>query len=179
MNPEQLKQYFYDPNENLIAVLGQGYITSLLQGHLSRSIMFLTNKRLYQKGKTFSVTPNGKFISMKGESSCEVKDIHGTSFKEFNRTPILIASILFTTLAIIFFIIAGERRASEGLSTLASFSTTFSLFLWIFYFILRRRIFMVHISGGNMATDARWYSEQELHNFAKAISLTKESLEKK
>jgi hypothetical protein len=47
MNSDTLRKYFHDSNENLIAVLSQGYLTIMMQGNLAKSVMFLTDKRLY------------------------------------------------------------------------------------------------------------------------------------
>ena len=45
---------FHDKNEELKGVLGQGYVSLVfVQNSFSKSVMVLTNKRLYQKGRLF------------------------------------------------------------------------------------------------------------------------------
>ena len=81
---EKLPRSFYmDPDEEPRAILGQGYITSLLTGQgRTKSVMVLTNRRLYVDGKSFQRNSPGVFTSVQGKKNVEVGKINSTAYEQ-------------------------------------------------------------------------------------------------
>ena len=82
----KIQHWFYDPDEKFIGTLGQGYLASIIQGDFSKSVLVLTNKRIYQKGKIFEIGNTGSLQSVKADKVIEVDQVTGTSFYERNMT---------------------------------------------------------------------------------------------
>ena len=161
---------FYEPEERLVGMIGQGYMTSVLQGSVAKSIMVLSDKRLYQKGKFFERQSNGHFRSMSGSRVVAIQDVTGTSFAEENAVAALILGIIGVVVAILGLLPGG----SSGTSTVVfMFGAVFAMMMFMQYFVRRRRLFVVEYPGGAIATDARWYNEAELSGFQKQIELSK------
>ncbi len=192
-------QIFHDPREQVRAVLGQDYLTSVLQGgNLSKSIMILTDKRIYQRGKIFEFTTQGHLVSSAGERVVNIRDVTGTSFKEKNFPLILIGAVAFIILAMFSFIRAFNtlKHLNPGKSAVIYIGPSASvwkgmfmgevlqsIFLliiagtcFLFYFLRRKRFFIVEYPGGAIATDARWYSQEEMREFMRALSFVKDQI---
>lgn len=162
----EIVKLFYDPNEKFVAMIGEDYITSFLHGDFAKSIVILSDKRVYQRGKVFERQANGRFISVQGSKDVLVKDITGTSFSETNLVPLLILGVMFSLGAL-----AYSRDSFMGPLTMIV-----SIFCIGFYFLGRRRMFRIDYPGGAIGTDARWYNQEQLQDFQKHISLIKERI---
>ncbi len=97
----QIKKFFFDQSENVVGILGQGYLTSLLQGRLSKSVFIALTKRIYQRGKVYEKNPFGGIVSVKGHKGVDIKDITGLSFWETNPWFTRVVSFLGILLIII------------------------------------------------------------------------------
>jgi hypothetical protein len=146
----KVKNWFHDPSEKFIMALGQGYLTSILQGKISKGCFVLTDKRVYFKGKAFYKVRDG-WRSHKTETVTKVKDITSVSFREENYPELLIFGLIT-----MFFIIG--------------------IIFLIAYAVKRMRLFVVQHAGGEIMTDSRWYSHEEMREFQRQISLIKDQL---
>ncbi|MFC1971228.1 hypothetical protein ACFLV0_04810 [Chloroflexota bacterium] len=86
--------FFHQPDEKPLAILGQGYISSIIsQAEISRSMMVLTGRRVYVAGKTFQRI-GGKVVSARGKQAVSVSNITGTGYMETNPIGLLIVGII-------------------------------------------------------------------------------------
>ena len=169
---KKLKQHFHSPDEKLVAILGRGYLQSFITGHgLTKGLLLLTDRRLYQKGKRYNRTPNGGWSSFTGSAVVDVNDITGTSYLSLNPFGLLWASIISGILVIAFMYQYGLDSLFEG----SFIIVLLPLALLMFYFLQKKRLFVVEYGGGSIALDANWFSQAELNEFQKHISLIKGS----
>jgi hypothetical protein len=167
-----LKKYFHDENEKLVAVLGQGYVTNLLQGSLSKTVLFLTNKRIYREGKAFGTNALSSTLE---SSSVNVSDIKATRFIQHNSPSVLWIGIIFTLLATILFAVASEARRPAGPGVAAFMSMVAGIVSLVLYSIYgKKKIFLIDYAGGSIGVNCKWYSEDELRSFQKEINKIKE-----
>ena len=170
------KEFFHDPDEQVRGVLGQGYIGSLVSGQgFSRSVMYLTDKRLYQRGRIYEKDPTGRWTSSKGVKAVSVRDITGTSFTEVNLIACLIAGIL-GILSSIGALTAGISQNEAAAYKCAGLFFVCGLALILAYVFARIRTFVVHYAGGSIGVNCRWYPEEEINAFQKLISVEKDRI---
>ena len=171
------KEFFHDPDEQVRGVLGQGYIGSLVSGQgFSRSVMYLTDKRLYQRGRIYEKDPTGRWTSSKGVKAVSVRDITGTSFSESSPIAFLIIGIICTVMAIGLLIALPFAPSHErgflflpvALCVLAGVGGILR------YVFGRIRTFVVHYAGGSIGANCRWYPEEEIEAFQRTISREKD-----
>jgi len=172
MPPEEsskaFEKVFFSPDERPIAVLGQGYLTSVLNGDLSTSVLILSTHRLYQRGKIFDRQLGGRYTSTTGSRVVAVSDVTGTAYHEVNNVGILLLAAIGLVISLV---CCNGGRFWFQFVPLGWFFIIMSL---VIYFASRSRLFVVEYPGGAIATNARWYSQQELEAFQKAIALSKE-----
>jgi hypothetical protein len=163
-----IEKIVYDPSEVHMGTLGINYLQSFLDsGILSKTVLVLTDKRLYQKGKSYEKNNKNGYNKINTQKVVDLKDITGTSFFEFDPFIIKISAIILIILGVIFFFL-GE---SEG----AFFMIAGSIFSFILYKISLKRFFVVEYAGGAIYTDSSLYDEAEINEFQKAISNLKDS----
>ena len=75
MNTNFSEKIFFDKEEQLISVLGQGYIANILEGNFQKSSLILSSKRLYQKGKIYDKVSDRKWKSLEGQKVVDINDI--------------------------------------------------------------------------------------------------------
>ena len=168
--------FFHDPKEELRGVLGQGYIGSLVSGQgFSRSVMYLTDKRLYQRGKIFQRNAKGKWRSTKGVRAVGVADITGTAFQETTVFWKLVLG-LSACLCVLDGIAALVQKGGDDVAAWAVTIVFGSLgaFFLLSYYLNRRRLFIVQYAGGEIGTNCRWYSQEEIEALQSAISREKD-----
>ncbi|MDO9258046.1 MAG: hypothetical protein Q7U54_21215 [Bacteroidales bacterium] len=173
-----VRQLFHDDSEEVVGILGQSYADAIIRnGELSKSIMVLSNKRLYHKGSLYEKTGNGKLNFSKGQKVVNIQDITGTSYSSSRDMIMFIISIVLGILAllgllgIIFASIKGEAGiASSSIFLILLFGIP-AMFL---YSYSTKNLFVVEYSGGAIATKTAWYSTNELNEFQKLISVRKD-----
>jgi len=166
---EAVKKFFHNQREKLIAVLGQGYIAGLMEGTLSKSVLILSDQRLYSRGKIFNRLPNGKFAMTRGSAVVSARDITGTSYQVQSNVILMGLGIGLFLTGIFFTFMYGNISPQMLLYIFLP-----SLLLILFYYIQKHRLFIIEYAGGSIATNAKWYSIRELSEFQKAISLLKD-----
>ena len=165
---------FHDASEQALAVLGNSYLASFLSGGiLQKSIIILTDKRLYQKGKIWARDYRGALHRTSGSQTVPVRDVTGSAYIIRRPTWMLIAAVALFILSLIFV------RFSEG--SYASASAVMFVLCVIFivlYVLLKKNIFEIHYSGGIMATECNWYGSKELEDFHRTLSLVQDMVKK-
>jgi len=161
------QSFLHDPREQVRGVLGQGYVASIIaEGSLSRSLMVLTDRRLYQAGKIFERVAPRKVVSTNGKKVVSVGDITGTSiFEQDNVAPLVLAGPLGAIGILVW--IAGSVGTGVLLVAL-------SVLITFVAFLMRKRFFVVEYAGGAIATECRWYTAEEIDAFQKRISIEKD-----
>jgi hypothetical protein len=165
-----IESWFYRPDEKILSILGQGYVTSVLQGKPHKSVLVLTNERLYQKGVVFYRTPKGRLQKSKGSKVVEVKNITMTSITETDSVAVMAMSVLLVILGTIGHISA-SLSASEKFGILSGIGVIVGLLFMLVSLVTRRKLFIIEYPEGSILTYARWYKETELSRFQEAISL--------
>ena len=147
---QNLSRFFHSLDEKLIAILGRGYIQSLITGQgLSKGVLLLTDKRLYQRGKRYNRTPRGGWSSINAHAVVNVDDITGTSYLSQEHPGLLWSAIILGIIVLIFAFTFGEfGEVYFYIPVIAS------LILFFAYFINRIRLFVVEYAGGSMALNA-------------------------
>lgn len=171
-----LERFYHDKNEKLVSVLGQGYLTSLWQSHFDKCVLILTDKRLYQEGKIF-FRSGDSLSSRKGSSVLAVKDVTACEFEESNRPMLAVGGVILGIVAVFLFFVASANRG-EITVFVYIMSAVFALFAYkalYSYSKARLRVFTIRYAGGAMTVDCRWYSEREMRDFQKGISMLKDA----
>lgn len=167
----KLKNIFYDVNEEIIAILGQGFVTNFLfSGNISKTILILTNKRLYREGKAYAPSVMGK---AKVSSVVNVEDVRATHFLDITHKGVVIFGAIIFLIGIVIGVAADGRHQGDIIIT----GTFLSIIGIIFYFIgllSKKRLFLIEYVGGQIMVDCKWYPELELREFQKAINKIRE-----
>lgn len=169
------RSFLYEDDEEVVSVLGENYIGSVLgEGSFSKSVMILSNSRLYQKGVRYhggDVSSGGKFMKKKGSKVVSVSDITGTSFDKM--VPMgKILGIFFAILAVFGLIAAGVQ---EGGGVVFSIGCLFALAGgFVAYKINENKLFVVEYAGGQIGTQIKWYGDESVEEFRRKLFLLKE-----
>ena len=171
---ERLKNHFHSPDEKLITILGRGYLQSFISGYgLTKGIILLTDRRLYQRGKRYIRNPRGGWSLNLGSAVVDVDDITGTNYYSHNPFGLLVMGIIFGIMAIAFLYLIYNNNGE--LEYYLYGTLIFPALFIVSYFLQQKRLFMVEYGGGSIALDANWFSKKELEEFQKHISLLKGS----
>ena len=164
---DPIESWFVNPEEKPLAILGQGYLASALRGAFARSVLVLTQDRIYQRGRVFELAFNGRWIATKGHKIVEVRSVNASAFKEVSFPIFLIFSLLSILLAVGAYLVDYD----EEVALTAAFTLLILAFFWfILYFATRLSIFYIEYAGGKIGTQARWYSRSDIEEFQKALS---------
>ena len=162
-----IESWFVNPEEKQLGILGQGYLASAMRGSFSRSILVLTQERIYQRGRIFELAFNGRWIPTKGNKIVEVRSVNASAFKEISFPVFLVFSIISVLGAVAAMLIDYE----EEIALTAAVTLLILAFFWfVLYFATRLSIFYIEYAGGKIGTQARWYSRDEIYEFQKALS---------
>jgi hypothetical protein len=165
---------FHNEAEILKGILGQSFFTSVIsEGSLKKSVMILTDKRLYQKGRIYEKNQYGKLVKSIGNKTINVCDITGTSFHTFNNVLQKIMGIICIVIGV-FGLFLELNRTSEYGSMIAFLLLIFGVFNLIAYFATKQKYFLVEYAGGSIATSCNWYSMNEIEDFQKLLSIVKD-----
>jgi hypothetical protein len=166
-----IESWFYKPDEKIVSILGQGYLTSVLRGKHKKSVLVLTNERLYQKGVIFYRTQAGRLRKSRGSKVVEVKNITMASITETDSVAVMAMSVLIVILGVVGHISA-TLSGSEKFVILSGIGVIVGLLFMLVSLVTRRKLFIVDYPDGSIFTNARWYTETELSQFQEAITLS-------
>ena len=168
--------FYNDPSELLRGVLGRQYVTIVFsENKVTKSLMVLTDKRLYAAGKIFELS-NAKLVSTKGKKAVSVKDITGTSFKKINIGWALITGCILIGLGVLLVLVAASDDDAPGAALMGFGLIVFGSLSIITYYVKRGRWFIVEYAGGAIAAKCKWYSPSEIEEFQRKISLEKDKI---
>jgi hypothetical protein len=165
---------FYEDDEELIAVLGKGYLQSILSGQgIQKGSLILTNKRVYFKGKRYERTGGG-FKSYFGQSVINVHDCVSGNRIQISKIGLLLLGILLLIVGGFFlyrFISVLLWCCFIWFYFMPSLLFALGVFLIIRYAMKKFEIFYIEYSGGAIGTNCGWFSNQEINEFQKTLSL--------
>jgi hypothetical protein len=165
-----IESWFYKPDEKIVSILGQDYVASVLQGKTQKSVLVLTNERLYQEGVVFHRTQKGRLQKSKGSKVVEVKNITLTSITETDSVAVMAMSVALVILGTIGHISA-SLSGNEKFGILSVIGVIVGLLFMLVSLVTRRKLFIIDYPLGSILTYAGWYKETELSQFQEAISL--------
>ncbi|MCM1190095.1 MAG: zinc ribbon domain-containing protein [bacterium] len=170
-NDNRYSQIFVEPDENYIASLGNGYISSYLTAKsIKRCIAFLSDKRVYLRGNMID-TNSGKFQRFNMQKTIDLEDITGTGF--------LYSSPLWKVICAVILLFAGVLI---GIPLMAYFIYFYPLLLvciisaillFVSYIKNRATLFFIEYAGGCIKFDAAIYGLAESQDFEKQIRRAK------
>ncbi|MBN2105484.1 hypothetical protein JW835_15705 [bacterium] len=163
---------FYEPEEKEMACLGRSYLSSFLtEGSISKSVLLVSQKRLYQKGSIFEKSFTGKLTRWDGQSVIPLDAISGTSYRIKRAIGLLIMGWIAIIVSIFAFIGAQE---SEGLLVLAIPALFFGVLWLIAYGLSAKEFFVVSFAGGELVINTHWYSRKEMNEFQQKLHQARE-----
>lgn len=183
---DNLRNYFFDPMEKEIAVLGEDYLLHFIKtGYPQKTYCLLTNQRLYISGKRYS-EESGFHIAEKDNLSLRLDVIHSLEFVKkpffFYRLLIFITlcvSLLFLPGLIYTLYAVSKHYMSLGILQLMK-SIGLIVVLPAIAFLLnryhRRDLFLIRYEEGGAAIPAEYYEKKQIQKFIENIRLAKDEL---
>lgn len=172
--PEAMQQYNtirnrqlnLDKDEYEICKLGTGWIESFVMGgELEKSVLVVTNKRLYQQGRAFNRDNKG-LHSVRSKRVIEIDAVSGSSV--IMNNPIALIGLAFMTL-FLGIMLAMVVGGSIG-GVIAGISLFLSVFMFIIYAVNRRQFLVIHFRGGEILLNSSWYSFDSIDTFQMKLS---------
>lgn len=171
---------FHNDDEILIDILGQGFISSLLTKEgFKKSVLFCSDKRVYQKGIIFEKDFQGRIIHSYGQKSINIKDITGVRFL-INEPFYRYFYIAFGLLLGIFGLIYGNSGSSELTEIIFLLSIVIigiSLVFLLIHGLKNKKCFIIEYAGGMIMTKCNWYSDESIQRFMKNISKQRDRID--
>jgi hypothetical protein len=175
MPTDPLRKVFHNPDERPVAVLGKGYIESVItKGELARSVLVLSDQRLYQRGVAYTRNPAGQFVSVRGGQTVSLRDVTGTKYHQVNAVALVWVAVIVFMLGVTAADWARDNNIIPWLPVF--FGACLSAGLLTGYFLSRRNYFIVEYAGGFIAVDASWFPVSELEEFQKQISIQQDRM---
>ena len=167
---KQTNRLFIDPNEELRASIGSGYVQNFLSGgHVSQSVGALTQKRFYYKGKNYNA--RSKLLwSTEEEGVVSVDDISYTGFSYTSAMGLLIIGIVLAIAGFIVLLIADNSFAR----ILGAVLMLIGALAAVRYYLSRDTLFIVAFPGGSFGFDTKLYSIADIQNFQRQLHLIKD-----
>lgn len=179
-NSEQvdIKSAFIDPNEKLVAKVGNGYFVNLLYSKVKKCNLLLTDKRIYLKGVFY--TDNGRGITkMNAERILDIEDVTGTGFIYTRLLWIpfildVICIILSLAMTNIFWSYGWAFEICLGLST-------FLVELLVMKKILmsKKVMFYIEYAGGRISINANLIGIEDVRDLHKQMRRVKDNIKGK
>ena len=184
---QRFKNFFMNPKEKLVCVLGNSYVQNFLStGGLFNGFSVVSDKRVYFKGNTYWIQ-NGRPQKMREAKTVDLKDVTGTGQRTFTKPGFIALAILLGLLFIIIgiCIASGDRsssgygyRISNGLGTLGgviiTFGVMFAVLFTILFFVTRITLITIEFAGGCIAFNVRWFPHSEVDNFQRQLRIAKD-----
>ncbi|MCF8307409.1 MAG: hypothetical protein K9I68_00215 [Bacteroidales bacterium] len=174
---------FYSNDERLIDTLGSGFISTLfVQNKFKKSVLFCSDKRVYQHGKIFEKNLQNNIIYYYGEKVVDLMNITGMSFLIDNPIHKFKYILPLFLLGILGFFLSEDIGYDESVYVrwLSFFFIILSFVLFVLYYAKKGKWLIIEypsgIGGGMMMTNCNWYSKKSIKRFMKNISIQKEKL---
>ncbi len=193
-----LRYLLMDKSETRLAVLGASYFQSFLStGIVRKSFAFLSNRRIYFKGKCLTKV-NGRLLTSNEERVVDIEDITGSGFERDNPVGVLIFSIICLCIAVFSYPIVtpfipknysyysgyAHQSLSAGYYDTKANAATVICFIFIplfiislvYYFCKKKTIFKLEYSGGNIAFNLHFVPFNEAQEFNRTLRLAKDNI---
>lgn len=171
-NMQGVEQAFMDPDEKLLASLGNGYLVNLMFNQLRKCNALLTDKRVYLKGAMYAGYGR-TLLKLMEERTLDLEDITGTGFIYSRVSKLMIfIGILFELASV-----ALGIAASEPAPMLAGLIPC--LILIVAAFFSRKIWFFIDYAGGKIQIDAKLIGLSDVQDFHKQIRRAKDALKAK
>jgi len=172
----ELKDMFVSPDEKEQAVIGQGWLRSMLQsGILGNGFGVLTDRRLYFRGKSYSKV-SGQFVKTDEDCVIDIRDITSSGFTYARRLSWLLLMVASLVIAIFIFVGAIEDNSvQEFLFVDLMFFATAVAFLAL-YIWAKRVMYTVTFGGGSLSILASSYGVADVRDFDKVLHILKDNL---
>lgn len=170
---------FYNKDEKLIGTLGSGFLSSLfVQTSASKSVLFCSDKRVYQRGKLIERDYQGKIMYYNGQRSVNIIDITGLSYLIADPIHMLRFPIMFVLLGIFGIFVASNMSGDivEYLGMVSGGLIGIAIMLTILYAFKHGKFFVIEHAGGRLITNCNWYKKKSIIKFMKTISVQKDIL---
>jgi hypothetical protein len=159
---EKKNTVLFSENEKVIAELGQNYLDSFLTGGgFSKTVMVLTDKRIYIKGKRFIGTGR-----VNTSADFNINDVTGTVYAV--RSP------MFLRLIILLLMVGGLVAAVLTEAPVSSLPILL-LFLIILLLIRDTRALGIIVHGTEFSFPVQRYKNDVIGSFRQAVALMVES----
>ncbi|MDP6526608.1 MAG: hypothetical protein QGH15_20535 [Kiritimatiellia bacterium] len=161
------KEMLCDPSEEVVAVL---------KDEKEDSMMVLTQKTLYEKGKILQRTHSGAFKAGNGLKMVPLKEITGTAVSDEKSTGLLMAG--FFMLAFCLVNVAGLRSGEDILAFLSLMGLILVLSSAVVCIVIalvrQKSVFIVEHGGGATAMNCGAASKEAVLAFQKKVMLARE-----
>lgn len=155
-----------DHDEYEVCRLGTGWIESyVMSGAIERSVLVVTNKRLYQQGRAFDKDNKG-YHSVTSKRVIEIDAVSGSSVIMNNPVTLIGVAFMLLFLGILLAITIGGA-AGGGI---AGGSISLSIVLFVIYAVNRRQYLIIHFKGGEIILNSSWYSYKSIDDFQMELS---------
>ncbi len=152
---DKISSEFVEPDEQLVAKLGNGYFVNLMFHKVKTCNALLSDKRLYLRGNVIDAN-GGKIERSNIKKTIDLEDITGTGFS-YSSPEIWKLVVAFITI----------------------FTIIPPIILLVSYFKGRNTLFFVEYAGGAIKFDASIHGIAESEDFEKQIRRAKNKLKEK
>jgi hypothetical protein len=169
---------FHDSSEELIDTLGSGFISSLVvQGKFNKSVLFLSNKRIYQNGKLFDRHIAGKITYSHGQRCVDLREITGITFSVSDPIYRYVSTLILFVIGIGGLVLSSAIDSYDlqviaiGIGAALILSSIISL---IVHLLKKPKWLAIEYAGGMIMTDCNWYANSSIKRFMRNISVAKD-----
>lgn len=167
----KFESIFHSQEEKLISILGQNYFDSILRDSaLKKSVLILSDKRLYQRGVVYEKEGRGNFKKTQGQKIVDIEEVTGTSFISRHSIVLLFFSVVLLVL------IPMIAKDSSDPTTIIFILLFIDIVFWLWFFYTKKKFFQIEYAGGAIATEIGWYKVSDIENFQKQITIEKDKL---
>lgn len=177
-NDAKFTRLFMNPNEKLVATLGNNYIQNYLHnGSVRNGFAVVSDKRAYFYGTSYTISYNGRgnpnANKMSRSQVVDLKDVTGSGF--IRMVNIGYAVLAWALVIISIFLIMLLYDIEEGLAVIGGLAALSTLLFLIYkYYDNKLSLISIQYAGGEIAFDIRWFSRQEINNFHQQLRLAKD-----
>lgn len=177
-NDARFTRLFMNPNEKLVATLGNNYIQNYLHnGSVRNGFAVVSDKRAYFYGTSYTISYNGRgnpnANKMSRSQVVDLKDVTGSGF--IRMVNIGYAILAWALVIISIFGIMLLYDIEEGLAVIWGLAALSALLFLIYkYYDNKLSLISIQYAGGEVAFDIRWFSGQEINNFHQQLRLAKD-----
>lgn len=183
-NRQALANIFVEPDETLIAKLGNGFLINLLFRKPKKCSMMLTDKRLYLKGAFYASGSKNNILKTTEERILDLRDITGTGFIYTQFSRLMLVLFILSTLGST---ISSALALTHGLGGLIPDRGYIESALWLPLLLAavlfglkliksRSAYFFVDYAGGRIKVDAKILGLSDVQDFHKQVRRAKNAL---